>query len=98
MLLCIDATRLRLFPPLRSTWARKGEPARVPVTGGHAKRVLFGAINVRPGHRMVVQRPGEGAPDAQRLLQAIRRCYRHAATIGLLLDEASAHTAAGTRQ
>jgi transposase len=97
-LLCIDATRLRLFPPLRSTWARKGEQARVPVTGRNAKRVLFGAINVRTGHCIVVQRPGEGAPDAQILLKAIRRCYRHAATIWLLLDEASAHTAAGTRQ
>src|SRR3954453_22475631 len=66
--------------------------------GRNAKRVLFGAINVRTGHRIVVQRPGEGAPDAQMLLKAIRRCYRHATTIWLLLDEASAHTAAGTRQ
>jgi transposase len=98
VLLFVDATRLRLFPPLRSVWARKGEQALVPVTGRNAKRVLFGAINVRTGHRIVVQRRGEGAPDAQRLLKAIRHGYRHAATIWLLLDEASAHTAEGTRQ
>jgi transposase len=97
-LLFIDATRLRLFPPLRSAWARKGEQARVPVTGRNAKRVLFGAINVRTGHRLVVQRQGEGGADAQALLEAIRRCYRRAATIWLLLDEASAHTAVRTQE
>jgi hypothetical protein len=83
VLLFIDATRLRLFPPLRSAWARKGEQARVPVTGRNAKRVLFGAINVRTGHRIVVPRQGEGAPDVQALLEAIRHVYRHAATIWL---------------
>jgi hypothetical protein len=68
VLLCIDATRLRLFPPLRPAWARRGEQARVPVTGRHAKRVLFGAMNVRTGHRLVVPRPGEGGSDVQALL------------------------------
>jgi hypothetical protein len=98
VLLFIDATRLRLFPPLRSAWARKGEQARVPVTGRNAKRVLFGAINVRTGHRIVVPRQGEGAPDVQALLEAIRRVYRRAATIWLLLEEASAHTAVRTQE
>jgi transposase len=98
VLLLVDATRRRLFPPLRSVWARKGEQALVPVTGRTAQRVLFGAINVRTGHRIVVQRRGEGAPDVQALFKAVRRCYRRAATIWLLLDEASAHTAAGTQQ
>jgi hypothetical protein len=32
-LLFADATRLRLFPPLRAAWARMGEQAVVPVTG-----------------------------------------------------------------
>jgi hypothetical protein len=67
VLLFIDATRLRLFPPLRSVWAQAGKQALVPVTGRKAKRVLFGAINVRTGHRIVVQRQGEGASDVQAL-------------------------------
>jgi DDE superfamily endonuclease len=96
--LFIDATRLRLFPPLRSVWAQAGKQALVPVTGRKAKRVLFGAINVRTGHRIVVPRQGEGASDVQALFKAVRRCYRHATTIWLLLDEASAHTAIGTQQ
>jgi hypothetical protein len=98
VLLCIDATRLRLFPPLRSAGARRGEQALVPVTGRNAKRVLFGAMNVRTGHRIVVQRPGEGGSDVQALLEAIRRCYRRATTIWLLLAEAPAHTAVQTQR
>jgi hypothetical protein len=98
VLLFIDATRLRLFPPLRSVWAQTGKQALVPVTGRNAKRVLFGAIHVRTGHRIVIQRQGEGASDVQALFEAVRRCDRHAPTIGLWWEEASAHTAAGTQQ
>ena len=81
VLLFIDATRLRLFPPLRSAWARKGEQARVPVTGRNAKRVLLGAINVPTGHRLVVQRQGEGGADARVVGQVAhaRRPVRRAA-------------------
>ncbi len=98
VLLFTDATRLRLFPPLRSAWARRGEQALVPVTGRNAKRVLFGTINVRTGHRMVMPRKSEAGPDVQAWFREIRRCYRQAGTIWLLLDESSAHTAARTQQ
>src|SRR4051812_20906567 len=33
VLLCGDWTLLRLFPPLRAAWARKGTQATVPITG-----------------------------------------------------------------
>lgn len=32
VLLFVDATRLRWFPPLRSVWARKGEQAERAIT------------------------------------------------------------------
>jgi hypothetical protein len=67
LLLFIDATRRRLVPPLRSAGARQGEPARAPVTGRHAQRVLFGAIHLRTGHRLAARRRGEGGADAQAL-------------------------------
>jgi hypothetical protein len=47
VLLCLDWTLLRLFPPLRATWALTGTQAVVPITGANAKRVLFGAIDLR---------------------------------------------------
>ena len=97
MLLCCDWTLLRLFPPLRAAWALKGTQATVPITGANAKRVLFGAIDLRTAHRVVLIRPRAGAADAQAFLREVRRRYRAAGTIWLLADRASAHTAARTQ-
>jgi transposase len=97
-LLFADATRLRLFPPLRAAWARVGEQAVVPVTGRNARRVLFGALNVRTAHRVLLRWPSETGPGARAFLTEIRRRYRQAPTIWLLLDQGPAHTAAPTRR
>src|SRR3954462_8470962 len=70
-----DETTLRWFPPLRGMWARRGEQARVPITGQNAKRVLFGAINFRTGHRVVLQRPKMRQADFQDFLRLLRRRY-----------------------
>ena len=98
MVLFADATRLRLFPPLRAAWARVGKPAIVPVTGRNGRCVLFGALNVCTGHCIVVRQPSETGPGARAFLTEIRRRYRRAPTIWLLLDQGSPHTAAPTRQ
>ena len=98
VLLFADATRLRLFPPLRATWARVGEPALVPVTGRNDRCVLFGTINVRTGHRVAVRWPRETGPGARALLTEVRRRYRSASTIWLLLDRGPAHTAGPTQR
>jgi transposase len=92
VLLFTDWTLLRLFPPLRAAWARVGEPADVPVTGRNAKRVLFGAINVHTGHCVVLCRKRAGGADARAFFSELRRRYRQAPTIWLLLDRAPAHT------
>jgi transposase InsO family protein len=98
VLLFADATRLRLFPPLRAVWARVGEQAVVPVTGRNAKRALFGALNPGTGHRIVLRWPSETGPGARAFLTELRRRYRSAPTIWLLLDRGPAHTAAPTRR
>lgn len=92
VLLFTDWTLLRLFPPLRAAWSRVGEQAVVPITGANAKRVLFGAINVRTGHRVVLIRKQAGGADARAFFTELRRRYRQAGRIWLLLDRASAHT------
>jgi DDE superfamily endonuclease len=96
-LLCLDWTLLRLFPPLRATWALQGTQAVVPVTGCNAKRVLFGAIDVRTAHRVVLVRNHAGQADAQAFLRTLRRRYRCAGRLWLLADRASAHTAPQTQ-
>ena len=98
VLLFTDWTLLRLFPPLRAAWSRVGQPALVPVTGRNAKRVLFGAINVRTGRRVVLCRQQAGGADARMFLIELRRHYRQAQTLWLLLDRAPAHTDARTMQ
>lgn len=96
-MLFTDWTLLRLFPPLRSAWACRGARADVPITGENAKRVLFGAINLRTTRRVLLTRRQAGAADAQAFLRELRRHYRGAGTIWLLLDRASAHTSRRTQ-
>ena len=97
VLLCTDWTLLRLFPPLRATWALKGTQAVVPISGANARRVLFGAIDLRTGHRVVLIRQRAGQAEAQAFLRELRRRYRHAGRLWLLADRASAHTARHTQ-
>lgn len=91
-----DETDLRLFPPLRAGWALRGQPAPVPLCGSNAKRVLFGAINLETGHRLLLARKRGRGEDFRAFMEEVHRSYqgRH---IALLLDEDSSHTAAASR-
>jgi DDE superfamily endonuclease len=81
-----------LFPPLRAGWARRGEEAPVPISGGNAKRVLFGAINIETGSRLfLARRQGRGV-DFEEFLDEVRWYYRGRDVV-VLLDEDSSHTA-----
>lgn len=91
-MLLLDETILRLFPPLRCAWAFRGQQADVRITGRNAKRVLFGAINPRTGHRLVVCRPGMRQEDFQAFLRHLRSRYR-GRPLWLILDRAPCHEA-----
>ena len=96
-MLIIDATILRWFPPLRYVWAFQGEQAKVPITGRNAKRVLFGAINPRTGHRLVLRRGRQRQDDFQAFLRYLRQHYP-GRQIWLLLDKAPCHDAARSQE
>jgi transposase len=87
-----DETDLLLFPPLRSAWRRRGEPAPVPLSGGNAKRVVFGALNIDTGRRRFLVRRRQRGADFRALLSLVRSHYRgwHVAVV---LDEDSSPTA-----
>jgi hypothetical protein len=91
-----DETTLRWFPPLRGMWAPRGEQAEVPITGQNAKRVLFGAINSRTGHRVVLRRSQMRQADFQVFLRLLRRRYG-GRPLYLILDKAPCHDTDGTR-
>lgn len=97
MVLAEDETDVRLFPPLRAGWARRGQPAPVPIRGANAKRVLFGAINITTGRRLFLVRHRGRASDYQAFLEEVHRHYR-AWHVVLLLDEDSSHTAGRSRE
>lgn len=92
VLLFEDETLLRLFPMLRRAWSRRGEPARVPISGRNAKRVLYATLNPRTGHRLLMRAPNMRQAHFQRFLRLVRRAYRDR-PLALLLDEAPAHRA-----
>jgi hypothetical protein len=92
VVLAQDETDLLLFPPLRAGWARRGEPAEVHISGRNARRVIFGAMNLKTGTRLFVPRPKGRSGDFQVFLTEVRSHYRgwH---VALLLDEDPCHTA-----
>jgi hypothetical protein len=92
VVLAQDETDLLLFPPLRAAWSKRGEVARVWLSGRNARRVIFGAMNLRTGARLFVPRPRGRSGDFQAFLAEVRSHYRgwH---VALLLDEDSCHTA-----
>jgi hypothetical protein len=92
VLLFEDETILRLFPVLRRAWSLRGEQAIVPITGSNAKRVLFGTINPRTGHRIVLCRPNMRQEHFQAFLRLLRQSYP-GRELWLLLDEAPCHIA-----
>ncbi len=92
VLLFEDETILRLFPVLRRAWSLRGEQAVVAITGRNDKRVLFGTINLRTGHRILLRRRNMRQESFQDFLRLLRRSYP-GRQVWLLLDEASCHTA-----
>ncbi len=90
-----DETDLRLFPPLRAGWARRGEEAPVPISGRNAKGVLWGAINIDTGHRLFRSTKQGRGVDFEAFLDDIRWAYRSQHVV-VLLDEDSSHTAANS--
>jgi transposase len=44
-----DETALREFPPLRAGWSKRGEPARVVISGRNTRRTLLGAMHTSSG-------------------------------------------------
>ena len=95
VVLAQDETDLLLFPPLRACWSPVGQPKQVVLCGRNARRVVFGAMNLRTGSRFFLVRERQRAVDFQWFLRLLHDRYRgwH---VALLLDEDPSHTAAGS--
>ena len=91
-MLAEDETDLLLFPPLRAGWFKRGEVGRVWLSGRNARRVIFGAMNLRTGTRLLLPREKGRAADFEAFAEEVRSAYRgwH---VALLLDEDPSYTA-----
>jgi DDE superfamily endonuclease len=96
VVLAEDETDLLLFPPLRAGWSKRGEAAKVWLSGRNARRVIFGVLNLRTGTRLFVPRPKGRSVDFRAFMAEVRSAYRgwH---VALLLDEDPCHTAKASR-
>ena len=92
VLLALDETDLLLLPPLRAGWARRGQAAPVPISGQNARRTVFGSLNLRTGHLLLLAQKHKLAENFQAFLKLIHEHYR-GWSVALLLDENSCHTA-----
>jgi len=97
VVLAEDETDLLLFPPLRSCWSPVGQPKEVVLCGRNARRVVFGAMNLRTGSRFFLARERQRAVDFQAFLRLLHDRYR-GWRVALLLDEDPSHTAKGSVQ
>lgn len=77
-------------------WSKRGEPARVMLSGRNARRVVFGCMNLVTGHRLFLVREKQYAADFQALLREVRRRYDGRRVL-MLLDADSSHTAKASR-
>jgi len=93
-----DETILRLFPPLRQAWGLRGQQVCVPVTGRNDRRVLFGAVNVDTGHRVLRRARSMRQGEVHAFLRELRSRYRAAGRIWLVLDRHGSHDSAATRK
>jgi transposase len=91
-LLFEDETDLLLFPPLRAAWAPRGAPAEVPLSGRNARRVVFGAMHLGTGHRLLLPRRRQRGEDFRAFLHVLHEHYR-GWEVWLLLDADPSHTA-----
>lgn len=97
MLLAQDETEVQLFPPLRAHWSLRGVQVRVVLCGRNAKRVIFGALNLLTGERVLLLRYQQQAKDFCSYLRHVRSRYP-GRSIAMLLDEHPAHTAQASRR
>lgn len=77
-------------------WSKRGEPARVMLSGRNARRVVFGCMNLVTGHRLFLVREKQYAADFQTFLREVRRRYDGWRVV-MLLDADSSHTAKASR-
>lgn len=87
----VDEADVDLNPKIGSAWMPKGQQMTVPTPGKNQKRYLAGALHAETGHVVWVEDEKKNAFLFIRLLAALRRAYRKAKRLVIILDNYIIH-------
>lgn len=89
----VDEADIDLNPRIGFVWSRRAHQHAVPTPGQNEKHYVAGALNARTGRLVWVEHPSKNTSLFLKLLRAIRRCYRRARRIVLVIDNYPVHKA-----
>ena len=93
----LDETIITETPPLYACYGHIGEQVGVPISGGHARRILHGAMNIGTGDALLLVTPDWTQVEHQHFLNLIRGHWR-GWNIVLFEDRAGQHTCPRSRR
>lgn len=87
----VDEVDIDLNPKIGHAWMGQGKQMTVPTPGKNEKRYLCGALNATTGVVKWVEWEKKNAEIFIRMLAELRRCYRQARRITIILDNYVIH-------
>ena len=87
----VDEADIDLNPRIGFTWSRKGQQTAIATPGKNRKHYVAGALHAHSGRLLWVEHENKNTPLFLKLLNAIRRTYRRARHIVLILDNYIVH-------
>ncbi|MFQ5660202.1 MAG: IS630 family transposase [Gammaproteobacteria bacterium] len=92
----VDEADIDLNPRIGPAWMPRGQQTRIPTPGKNRKRYLAGALHAHTGKVIWVEGEKKNSFLFIRLLAALRRAYRQARRVLLILDNYVIHKSAIT--
>ena len=93
----VDEVDIGFNPRIGACWSPRGRQATIPTPGQNQKRYLAGALNARTGNVVWVEWHRKNAEIFIRLMAELRKRYRRARRITLILDNYVIHKSAMTK-
>jgi len=93
----VDEVDIDFNPRIGACWSPRGRQAMIPTPGKNQKRYLAGALNARTGKVIWVEWHCKNAEIFIRLMAELRKRYRRARRITLILDNYVIHKSAMTQ-
>lgn len=94
----VDEADVDLNPRLGPSWTRRGQQTGVVTPGQNVKHYLAGALNAQTGRVVWTEHSTKSAALFIKLLEHLRRTYRAASRMVLILDNYIIHKCVAVRQ